>query len=117
MTAVAIFRPPAAPALLAQVPTWIGHIIPLVGVGLFMLTLGTLVCWRCCMVKKVPIKDPPTQDESLQDMDCWPSSEHQHLHWSRLPREEIPLATFVTRRPNAWQRLQATGHDCILMVD
>jgi hypothetical protein len=117
MTAVALFRPPAAPAILAQVPPW--HLVSflLVGVGLLSFITGTMVYWLCYMGRQKKTKDPPTQDEALLDTACWPSSGHQHLHWSRLPREEIPLATFVTRRPNAWQHLQARGHDCVLMID
>jgi hypothetical protein len=44
MTAVALFRPPAAPALLAQVHTWHWLIFLLVGVGLLSLLLSTMVC-------------------------------------------------------------------------
>ena len=117
MTAVALFRPPAAPAILAQVSPW--HLLNfrLVGVGLLCFITGTIAYCLYYMGRPKKPTDPPTQDEALLDTDYLPSSGHQHLHWSRLPREEIPLATFVTRRPNAWHYLQARGHECVLMID
>jgi|OrbCmetagenome_4_1107370.scaffolds.fasta_scaffold240703_3 hypothetical protein len=45
------------------------------------------------------------------------SASSEPLQVLRYPREEINLATFVTRRPGEWQRRLLTGEECFLIVD
>ena len=116
MTNLTVFVPAGPAVVPAFRDSWTGLDYLLVGALALLLLLGTMGCWRCYFNQCSHKMDPPVWNETPESpTDSSPSS--SRLDWSRLPREEIPLATFVTRRPSTWHRLQARGDDCILMVD
>ena len=119
MTNLTLFRAAGPPALLTQEVSWMPwFLLTLIGIIALLFGIGMRACFFYFTKAATPRSDPQVWDEALTgNPDSSTSSGHPHHPWSRLPREEISLATFVTRRTNTWNRLQAGARGRVLVVD